>query len=90
MPLKVSEAGNTIIPAYLTLLDKGYKVERLKSESPDQITLWLAQKDGCEFYASNLLALLGVVTMTEHRGESWQAKLDESQAFLEKYLTEKF
>jgi hypothetical protein len=87
--MKVSEAGNTIIPAYLTLVDKGYKVERVLIESNDSTALWRAVKANNEFNASDPLTLLGIVAMAEHRGEDWKPKMDESQEFIEKYLNEK-
>jgi len=87
--MKISEAGNTIIPAYITLQEKGYKVERVLCEPNDSITLWRAEKDNKEFNASDPLALLGIVAMAEHRGEDWKPKIDESKEFIEKYLNEK-
>jgi hypothetical protein len=86
--MKVSEAGNVIIPAYLTLQDKGYTVERIRTKSEDGITLWRATQGANEFNASNPLTLLGVVAVAEHRGEHWQPALDESKSFLSKYLSE--
>lgn len=86
--MKVSEAGNVVIPAYLTLKDKGYKVERIFCEPKDTITLWRATKGSNEFNASDPLTLLGVVAMAEHRGCEWQPKLEESNEFIETYLNE--
>ncbi len=86
--MKVSEAGNTLIPAYLTLQDKGYDVEKVLAEPQDSITLWRATKDGNEFNASNPLSLLGIVAMAEQRGEDWQPDTSEAQEFMEKYLSE--
>jgi hypothetical protein len=85
-PMKVSDAGNVIIPAYLTLQDKGYVVEQIFDESVDGITVWRATKGIDEFNASDPLTLLGVVAMVEHRGEAWQADTEEALPFMNKYL----
>ncbi len=86
--MKVSEAGNVIIPAYLTLQDKGYAVERISTKSDGSVTIWRATQDGNEFNASDPLALLGVVALAEYRGENWRAEPEEAKPFIREYLDE--
>ncbi len=85
--MKVSEAGNTIIPAYYALIEKGYQVERVLKEPEDNITLWRATKGSLECNASNPITLLGVVAMAETRGEDWKLTQAEFKEFHEKYLS---
>jgi hypothetical protein len=78
----ITAAGNTEVPAYLVLIDKGYDVSRRPLEDND---LWLAQKDQNSFSASSPIELLGLVAMAENRGVNWRATDQEIEAFLRKY-----
>ena len=71
-------AGNTEIPAYLVLSEKGYAVSCSKQTSRS----WYAQKDHMRFQADSLLEVLGLVCMYESRGINWAATDREIDDFL--------
>ena len=75
--LTVAEAANTWDPILLVLRDKGYSVLADTKDSGD----WYAVKEGRRFVASNLIALLGLVALWEHRGDDWFLKQDEPSLF---------
>jgi len=81
--VKIHAAGNVDVPAYLTLLAKGYVVTcEWKSDKEDY---WLAEGALGQFGAEDPIALLGVVTVAETRGASWIASDEEIEAFLSKF-----
>lgn len=86
--MKVSEAGNVIIPAYITLQQKGYILECMHAGSDDDLVSWKATKGSDEFNASDPLSLLGIIAMIEHRGENWKATDEEATPFMNKYYGE--
>ena len=83
--IKISAAGNVEIPAYLTLIDKGYKVKWEKNPDNPENEIWYAEKNGNEFNAEGPIELLGVVSMFEARGADWKATDKQVEEFLEKY-----
>jgi hypothetical protein len=85
MPDQIANAANTLIPAYLALQSKGYRVwwER-DGSTPDDET-WFAEGPLGSFIADDTLQLLGLVTMREIRGESWYASDDQIDEFMAKY-----
>jgi hypothetical protein len=85
--MKLAAAGNTLIPAFLTLKEMGYQVTR-RTTGTDQAEIWIAAKDGNEFTADNPLELLGLVTMGETRGEEWLATDAETEEFLKHFNVE--
>jgi hypothetical protein len=76
-------AANVVIPAYLALLAKGYRVrcERL----PDETENWIAESALGRFGADDPITLLGVVTVAETRGENWRASDEEIERFLKEF-----
>ena len=86
--MKVSEAGNVIIPAYITLQQKGYILECIYPETDNDLISWRATKGSNKFNASDPLTLLGIVAMVEHRGENWKATNEEALSFMNKYYGE--
>ena len=77
--VRIAHAGNVLVPAYVVLCAKGYRVSRTILGA-EQMELWHAEKDGEHFTAPDTLALLGLVALYETRGESWQvddAQIDE-------------
>lgn len=80
---RIAAAGNTEIPAYLALLEKGYSVrwERLSEEKE----FWFAAKDGYEFVAEGPIELLGIAAMFETRGPNWRATDEEIEGFMKLY-----
>jgi hypothetical protein len=82
--VKLHAAGNVEIPAYLTLVEKGYIVTcEWRSDTSDY---WLADGPLGQFGAEDPISLLGVVAVVETRGDSWRATDDEIDAYLEKFV----
>ena len=76
--MNLSAAGNTEVPAYLGLLEKGYDVSVLNDR-------WIAQRPELQFSAESPLQLLGLVTLFEARGEAWQASDAEVDHFINRF-----
>jgi hypothetical protein len=85
MKPKLTDAGNTIVPAYLALLERGYLVCRDPSLAADSGAYWVAEDAGHRFVAEDLVALLGPVAMHETRGPEWQASDEEIDRFLAEF-----
>ena len=81
----LTDAGNTIVPAYLALLQRGLSVHREPSAVTDSGTLWVAEVAGHQFVAEDPVTLLGLVAMYETRGPEWQASDDEIESFIAKF-----
>ena len=64
----IAAAGNTSNPCLLVLEEKGY---RLWLEPMEQGSLWCAEKNGIGFMGYSGAELLGVVTLWEAYGRSW-------------------
>lgn len=76
-------AGNTEVPAYLVLRQKGYTVGCDQGESESQS--WYVERDALHFQADSLIEVLGLVCMYESRGINWAATDPEIEDFLTKY-----
>ena len=81
----LADAANTIVPAYLTLLQRGVSVYRQPSAVTDSGMLWVAEDAGHRFVAEDLLVLLGLVALHETRGPQWQASDEEIERFLAEF-----
>ena len=84
MPTLVS-AGNVLVPAYLALVEKGYRVKRLKSAKRHEPEQWCATKGASRFVADDTLSLLGLVAMHEVRGKAWKASDKEIDSFFDQF-----
>lgn len=73
-------AGNTEVPAYLVLKQKGYTVGYDQRESDRRS--WYAEKDHLRFQADSVIEVLGLVCMYENRGINWAATDPEIDDFL--------
>ena len=73
--MQISSAANTMTPAYLAILSKGYSV----TASGD---LMVAEKGPHRFVAEDPVLLLGLIALFEVRGEEWKADDDEIDAFM--------
>jgi hypothetical protein len=80
----ITAAGNTEVPAYLTLLKQGWTVE-LNSSVPEE-EFWVARKGELLLQAEGLLELLGLTLMRADRGEDWHAEDEEIDGFLAKFF----
>lgn len=69
---RIVGAGNTLTPAYLTLVARGYRVRREKHADGSGET-WTAENDNAKLVADDLLSLLGLAMIRETRGENWMA-----------------
>lgn len=79
----ISAAGNTIVPCYLALIEKGYSVT---VDSPNtEKELWRAKKGELVFVGSDPIELLAMSNLFEVRGEAWKATDEEIDAFEEQY-----
>ena len=81
--VKIASAGNTIVPAYLALLAKGYWVTRLGVREREET--WQALKGSEEFIAEDPVSLLGLVALYEVRGIGWKADDAEIDAFVARF-----
>lgn len=85
LKVQIATAGNVIVPAYLTLKQKGFKVWWIRSNSkPDEET-WYAEDASRKFMAEDPVALLGLILLHEVRGDNWQASDEEIDDFLAFY-----
>ncbi len=78
----IAAAGNIEVPAYLTLIEHGYSVDRIDEDGEER---WLAKKGGLQLIASCPLELLGLSLLRSERGPRWQARDDEIEEFLKRF-----
>ena len=82
--MKIADAGNTTVPAYLALLAKGYSVDR-RPASNETGEVWTATSADHGFSADDIVSVLGLVAMFETRGAEWKASDREIEVFLERF-----
>ena len=68
--VRISQAGNTWIPAVLVLRERGYAVTNHRQGNEEYC---VAEKDQLKFSASDPEAVLGLVALYEARGADWMA-----------------
>lgn len=76
--MQISLAANTMTPAYLAILSKGFVV----TTSGDMM---IAEKGQNRFVAEEPVSLLGLIALVEVRGEEWQADDHEIDAFVQDF-----
>lgn len=74
--------GDTMVPAYLALLEKGYQVSCSRSGGAE---MWMAIKDDKAFLGDGPLMALGLISLHEIRGSDWRAADNEIEAFMDRY-----
>ncbi|MBH5389513.1 hypothetical protein [Bradyrhizobium diversitatis] len=79
---RIAAAGNTDVPAYLTLTKLGYLVERINRDGQEH---WTAKKGTLELIADGPLVLLGLSMLRTERGSGWQADDSEIDEFLSRF-----
>lgn len=85
MTEQIANAGNTLIPAFLALKSKGYRVWWERGDNAPEDETWYAEGPlGC-FVADDSLQLLGLVAMRELRGSDWKADDDQIDNFMRHY-----
>ncbi len=85
MKTPLTDTGNTLVPAYLVLLQRGLSVCQEPSAVTDSGTLWIAEDADHRFFAEDLVTLLGLVAMHETRGPDWQASDEEIERFIAEF-----
>ena len=81
----IASAGNVLVPAYLALVEKGFRVTRSKTARRGDPEEWCAKKGAARFVAEDPLSLLGLVAMREARGRAWRASDEEIDAFFDRF-----
>ncbi len=82
---RLTNAGNTMVPAILSLESKGYLVRWERGErSPDDET-WFAEGPLGKFCGNDPVELLGLVAMREMRGPDWKASDQQIDEFMHRY-----
>ena len=79
---RIAAAGNTEVPAYLTLIQTGYTVDRIDKDGEEY---WIAEKGTQQLIAGSLLELLGLYALSSKRGPRWQASDNEIDEFLTRF-----
>jgi len=80
--VKISAAGNVEVPAYLSLMKKGFSVRWERNDEGAET--WYAEKDDLCFSGEGPIELLGVVAVYETRGNNWKASDEEITDFIER------
>jgi hypothetical protein len=78
--MRLTSAGNVIIPAIKTIGELGYKFRIDNVEN-----LCIAEKDGNTFIAEDPIAVLGLIKMYEVKGNQWQVSDEEITALGREY-----
>ncbi|HEX3656649.1 MAG TPA: hypothetical protein VHV55_12610 [Pirellulales bacterium] len=84
MSENIGAAGNTLVPAVLTLESMGYRIGWERHD--DQREDWHADGPLGHFWGDDPLELLGLITMRELRGVNWKATDEQIDAFAARYL----
>jgi len=82
----IASAGNTDTPAYLVLMEKGYKITVTPIEGSREET-WTAESDNVCLMANGPVELLGLASMYEQRGSAWKASDEEIDDFVKRFCT---
>jgi hypothetical protein len=80
--MKLATAGNVMVPAILLLEERGYVVDADRRATSWQ---WSARRGDVELLGDDPIALLGLATLAEARGEAWRATDEETRAVLGRY-----
>lgn len=78
----IAAAGNTEVPAYLTLVELGYSIDRIDKDGGKH---WIAKKGTLQLMADCPLELLGLSLLRSERGPRWQASDNEIDEFLKRF-----
>jgi len=75
----IATAGNTVVPAYLTLLKLGYTIDHVSNGGQEH---WIAKKETLQLEADCPLELLGLCLLRNERGPHWQATDSQIDEFM--------
>ena len=85
MPDRLADAGNTMIPAFLALEAKGYRVWWQRDQVSPKDETWFADGPLGRFSGDGPVSLLGLVALREIRGANWQPTDQQIEQFLAMY-----
>jgi len=80
--LRITDTGNLDAAAYSFLIEKGYVVRKLDSLTPKIVDTWIAEDDTFQYFSDDLSSLLALVTISEKRGISWEAKEEAAEEYM--------
>ena len=78
----IADAGNTLVPAILTLRSLGFVVRRKAHQGGE---LWFADRADLALVSDSPLTLLGLAALRSVRGAAWKATDAEIDAVLREY-----
>ena len=78
--VRIATAGNSDTAAFSTLLEKGY-ILNVELNTDSTSGLYITKKEGHEFIGEDPIAVLGLVTIFEHRGTEWEPSNKEVEEF---------
>jgi hypothetical protein len=85
MTEQIVNAANTLIPAFLALQTKGYRVWWERGQAAADNETWYAEGPLGRFVADDPVELLGLVAMRELRGSNWKADDEQIDNFMREY-----
>ena len=85
MTEQIANAANTLIPAFLALQTKGYRVWWERGDNAPDDETWYAEGPLGRFVADDSVGLLGLVAMRELRGLDWKAGDEQINDFMRDY-----
>ena len=77
-PITIAAAGNTEVPAYLVLAEKGFEVVQDGQH-------WTASRGELTLVGSSPLELLALLSIHDARGAEWKATDEEINDFVARY-----
>src|SRR4051812_13740400 len=78
MERKLAQAGDTAVPAILTLETAGFELQRVDD-------LFVARRSSEEFVVNDPVGLLGLVALVEARGWEWGASDEQIDSVLSRF-----
>lgn len=81
----LSDAASNIVPWYLALIQRGFSVTQEPSAVTESGMLWVAEDETTQFFAEDLVTLLGLVAMRETRGQNLRASDQDIESFLARF-----
>ena len=82
----IAAAGNTEVPACLTIRKLGFTLSR--EQRAENAEWWIATNGALSFVAESPLELLGLMTMRWERGTAWQASDQDIERFFADFYPE--
>jgi hypothetical protein len=80
--MRLACAANVVVPAILLLEERGYVVSVARAGNVEQ---WTAKRGDAELLGDDPIELLGLASLAEARGPSWQATDDQIHSTLGRF-----